>query len=70
MIVTHGNGFTHGYPIDRVETVDGRTRIVLSMDHGLHVEGSSTREVHFPQRTIEGVNTFRIPLAASATLDD
>ncbi len=66
VIVTHGNGFTHGYLIERVDEVDGMTRIVLGMDHGLHVEGSTTREVYFPRRTTEGANTFRIPLAASA----
>jgi hypothetical protein len=66
VIVTHGNGFTHGYPIERIDAVDGMTRIVLGMDHGLHVEGSTTREVYVPRRTMEGANRFRIPLAASA----
>ena len=66
MIVTHGNGCTHGYPIERTEVVDGKTRIVLGMDHGLRIEGSTTTEIYHPQRTIEGINEFRIPLGASA----
>ncbi len=65
MIVTHGNGFTHGYPIERVEKQDGKTVIVLSMDHGLKVHGDKTGEIYFPQREIEGKNTFVIPLAAA-----
>ncbi len=67
MIVTHGNGFTHGYPIERVEKRDGKTVIVLSMDHGLTIEGEQTQEVFYPQRKIEGVNSFVIPLAATVT---
>ena len=65
MIVTHGNGHTHGYEIDRVEKRDGKTAIVLTDDHGLRIEGNKTREVYFPQREIEGPNTFLIPLAAT-----
>lgn len=68
MIVTHGNGFTHGYEIDRVEKAGGKTVAILTMDHGLTMDGETTQEIYFPQRTIEGVNTFRIPLAASATI--
>jgi len=67
MIVTHGNGFTHGYPIERVEKQDGKTVIVLSMDHGLRIEGRQTQEVFYPQRTIEGINSFVIPLAVTVT---
>ncbi len=65
MIVTHGNGYTHGYEIERVLTQDGRRLIVVSYDHGLRLEGGKTKEVYFPRREIEGVNTFVIPLAAS-----
>jgi len=65
MIVTHGNGFTHGYEIERVEQQDGKTLIVLTGDHGLQIEGQKTTEVYFPQRTIEGRNSFAIPLAAA-----
>ena len=70
MIVRHGNGFTHGYPIERVEKQDGKTAIVLSMDHGLRIEGEQTQEVFYPQRTIEGANTFTIPLAFAAARDE
>lgn len=65
MIVTHGNGFRHGYEIDRVERADGKTVIILTNDHGLRIEGSTTSEAFFPRRVIEGTNTFRIPTRAS-----
>jgi len=65
MIVTHGNGFRHGYEIDRVEQADGKTAIILTNDHGLRIEGSTTSEAFFPRRVIEGANTFRIPTRAS-----
>ena len=65
MIVTHGNGYTHGYEMDRVEERDGRRVIVLSHDHGLKIDEGTTREVFYPQREIAGFNTFRIPLSAS-----
>ncbi len=67
MIVRHGNGYTHGYEIDRVEKTGGKTAVILTMDHGLTIDGATTQEIYFPQRTIQGVNSFRIPLAASAT---
>jgi hypothetical protein len=65
MIVTHGNGFRRGYQIDRVEAQDGKTAVVLSDDHGLKTDGTITQQVYFPQRKIEGVNRFVIPLAAT-----
>ncbi|MFP3903280.1 MAG: hypothetical protein ACLFWB_03445, partial [Armatimonadota bacterium] len=64
MIVTHPNGFTHGYEIQRVEKRDGQSLVILTMDHGLQIDGETTREVYYPQRTMEGTNTFTIPLAA------
>ena len=65
MIVTHGNGYAHGYPIERVDRLDGKTSIVLSMDHGLRIDGAGTKEVYFPRRTIAGANRFVIPLSAT-----
>ncbi len=65
MIVTHGNGYTHGYEIDRVEEQDGRRRVILAHDHGLVIESKRTREVFFPHRTIEGTNAFTIPMSTS-----
>ena len=64
IILTHGNGHAHGYEIDRIDEVDGQRRIVLTADHGLRIDGDATREVYYPRRTIEGPNTFRIPLAS------
>ncbi len=65
MIVTHGNGYTHGYPIERIEKQGNKSVIVLGMDHGLRIEGNKTTEIYFPQREIEGTNGFVIPLAAA-----
>ncbi len=65
MIVTHGNGYTHGYEIDRVEKQDGKTVSVLTDDHGLRIEGDKTTEIYFPRREIEGSNSFVIPLAVT-----
>ncbi len=70
MIVTHGNGYKHGYEIDRVEKQDGKTSIVLTYDHGLRIEGDKTTEVYFPRREIEGTNSFVIPLATAMTKTD
>ncbi len=69
MIVRHGNGFTHGYEIDRVAKADGKTTIILAHDHGLRIEGNATKEVYFPQRTMEGENTFRLPVHFRAVLE-
>lgn len=60
LIVTHGNGLTHGYELDRIETREGRTLLVLKNDHGLRIEGDTTRELFFPRREIKGRNTFRL----------
>jgi hypothetical protein len=60
MVVTHGNGYTHGYPIDRVERRGDRTWVHLGMDPGLRIEGDVTQEVCFPRRRIEGRNRFVI----------
>jgi len=38
--------------------------IVLTADHGLRIDGYRTEEVFYPQRTIEGTNTFAIAPAA------
>ena len=64
LIVTHGNGFRHGYPIERIERLSGQTSIVLACDHGLTIAGDQTRELFFPRRTIQGINTFIIPAFA------
>ena len=67
MVVTHGNGFVHGYEIDRVDRQGDETTIILKDDHGLRLEEGKTREMHYPCREIEGKNTFVIPLSASVT---
>ncbi|MDH7568549.1 MAG: heparinase II/III family protein [Armatimonadota bacterium] len=66
MVVTHGGGVRHAYCVERVEPREGGSVVVLTHDHGLTVDGETTREVFFPQRTFAGRNTFVIPLAAWA----
>lgn len=65
MMLKYPNGFVQGHEIDRVETLDGKTLIILTADHGLRIKDSETREVLFPQRKMKGANTFTIPLAAT-----
>ena len=65
MIVTHGDGHRRGYEIDRVEKRGEETVVVLADDHGLRIEGGTTREVYFPRRELQGTNTFVIPMAVS-----
>lgn len=60
LIVTHGDGHTHGYEVQRVEKRDGKTALVLAGDHGLKIANDKTTEVYFPRRTFEGRNTFRL----------
>ncbi|MEW6356680.1 MAG: heparinase II/III family protein [Planctomycetota bacterium] len=60
MIVTHGNGYRHGYGIDRIEKRNGKTIIHLLDDHGLRMNGDETTEAYFPRRTIKGKNQFVI----------
>jgi hypothetical protein len=67
MIVTHGNGYRHGYEIDRVDRRDGTTTIVLTSDHGLTIEGDITQEKYFPRRSIQGQNTLVIPRSSCSS---
>ncbi len=70
MIATHGNGFAHGYEIDHVRREGDRSVIVLTHDHGLLIAGDVTQEYFYPQRRIEGKNSFRIPLSATTVEAD
>ncbi len=65
MIVTHGNGYTHGYEIDHIRQENGKTVIVLTAEHGLRIEADQTEEVYYPRRKIKGQNTFVIPLSSA-----
>ncbi|NCO38186.1 MAG: hypothetical protein COY42_28915 [Armatimonadetes bacterium CG_4_10_14_0_8_um_filter_66_14] len=67
IIVTHGNGFRHGYEIDHIATHEGKTVIALTGDHGLKIDGEKTTEVYFPRRAMAGANTFLIPLSAAVS---
>jgi len=65
IVVTHGNAHRHGYEIDRIERANGKTTIILTREHGLRIDDNATHEVYFPRRTMEGQNTFRIPMRVS-----
>ena len=61
MIVTHGDrGASQGFEIDRVESQNGKTRIILKDDPGLRVSGDTTTEIFFPRRRFTGPNKFVI----------
>ena len=47
-----------------IEKRDGQSVIVLAMDHGLSIDGDTTRELYFPRRTFKGRNEFVIPNSA------
>lgn len=64
LMLRYGSGITQGHEIDRVEVRDGKIFIVLTADHGLRIDGDQTQEIFFPQRKIQGANTFTIPMAA------
>ncbi|MGE0760639.1 MAG: heparinase II/III family protein, partial [Pirellulaceae bacterium] len=63
LIVTHGNGMTHGFEIERVERKDDRYVVVLRDDHGLLIAGNRTEEYYFPRRTFLGPNRFVVHAA-------
>ena len=54
VIVTFGDGSTYGYPIARVESGQGESRIVLEADPGVAVTPKEARHLFFPGRTMPG----------------
>jgi len=70
MLVTHGDGRTHGYQIEQVENRAGQTWIQLTDDHGLRINGDTTQEVYRPNRTFKGPNRFRIYATAMTRAAD
>ena len=60
MIVTHGNGRTHGYQIARVRRESDKSVVVLADDHGLEISGQETEECYYPRRKMGGPNRFVI----------
>jgi hypothetical protein len=59
-------GISEMFAIDRVETIDGQTHVVLSDDPQLSISGATTTELVAPERTFTGTNTFQILLSRSA----
>ena len=65
MIVTHANGHTRGYQINRVERQSDKSVIILTDDHGLEISGQQTEEYYFPRRKMSGLNRFVIHASAA-----
>ncbi len=66
MIVTHGDGSTHGLEIKDVVAVGGQTWVFPAEDPGFTYsrDASRTESAHFPRRAIPGPCAFAIPRAA------
>ncbi len=61
VIVTHGDGTTHGYEIAGCERRDGANLLHLADDPGFKINADGTTQfVYYPGNTIAGTNTFRI----------
>lgn len=70
MIMTHGDGSTHGYTIEKVENTDRGSFICVKDEPGLRIENNTTTQIYFPHRTIEKKNTFRICAETLVRFDD
>ncbi len=65
MIVTHGDGTTHGYEIRSVRNEGNRGILQLADDPGFRLnDDGATEFLYYPQNTIEGENQFRINTSA------
>jgi hypothetical protein len=65
MIVTHGDGTTHGYEIESVRNEGNRGIVQLADDPGFRLnDDGATEFLYYPQNTIEGENQFRINTSA------
>lgn len=51
---------THAYEIDRIDTVVGKTIVCLTGEHGLKIEGNSTREIYSQWKVFTGANRYTI----------
>lgn len=51
---------THGYEIDRVLKANEKTVVILTGDHGLSIEGNTTREVYSQWKVFTGPNRYTI----------
>ncbi|MFP3904422.1 MAG: heparinase II/III family protein, partial [Armatimonadota bacterium] len=70
LILTHGDGSTHGYTIESVQNTGQGSFISVEDEPGLRIEGNTTTQIYFPHRTIEGPNTFRICAEALMRVDE
>lgn len=60
MVVTHGDGSTHGYRIASIEPHRDHTLVRVDGQLGFVIEGDTTRFTSFPLREVKGANTVRI----------
>jgi len=60
ILVTHGDGTVHAYRIRAVSRDGDATVIELRDDPGFTIDGNTTRFISYPQRGVEGDNTFTV----------
>jgi hypothetical protein len=61
IIVTHPDGFTHGYEIAAVRPDGGQTFLEITDEPGFEIDADGkTRMVYFPPRESEGENRFEV----------
>jgi len=68
VMITFGDGSTYGYSIDRIETDQAHTRIVLQSDPGVAITPTDARHLFFPGRTMSGPVTWRIRTSAAVQI--
>jgi hypothetical protein len=60
MVVTHGDGSTHGYLITSIERGPNHALVHVDGQLGFVIEGDTTRFTSFPRREVKGANTVRL----------
>ena len=68
LVSSESSDISEAFEIDRVETREGKTWILLKDDPGWEKSGSSTTETCFPRRSFTGELPFTIYTQASSCL--
>ncbi|MBT3380713.1 MAG: hypothetical protein HN406_34255 [Lentisphaerae bacterium] len=69
VVVTHGDGRTHGYEISGADRAGQKNLLYLAADPGFRLKtDGQTQFVYFPQASIAGGNSFRISSMATHKL--
>lgn len=70
VVVTHGNGSSHGYEIAGTEQRGAEHLLYLTDDPGFRLKPDGLTEfTHFPHNTITGPNSFRLSSVVNYELD-